>query len=781
MGQAPSSPGRSLPGEYRDDEYETPGWKQALQKLIPPVPNLGKLFRLGRKDNYLYASLDAWETDEEEEQGRGGIGLFGLFRKRPNPSPLSQGIYSSRRDKAPEELMPPLVSSMLSRCNDGKTTSLLQEADKRKIRFIGRYQAVLDVAFLLLIMLGLQQTAGLDQLMLPLPKTFDDVVSIMLPKLGSILNDALGTWAIFAFLYAYLSSYARKNVLNQRVARVSSQVSASVQEEVEYAQLYLQLVAAVPMDPNLPGRLAATAERQVATLASKARLNSYVLLVLGAMTIMTVSVLGPILVALSSTFSQIGLLQEWRTWPIHWDALFEKVGSLLQTLFLTLEGYTAQTMTHFMDRPLQFAFHLSMFGSLVVCALLPRFEERRAIAAAIVREDDENEDLLASNMETVEEWSRLGTSSASRLSMLSENGSVENALERWRASHLTLLEDPFFGSPALSSLLRLGAYTVIAALLAIAPVAVSYMVGKTTSLSSPLFRVPRWDSFVDLSLLQITLFALVYQALYNVMQSIKYTGQIKNFSSELGKTKNDLQESSKSNIDLQVMASVSSSAGLTIRDLWAAHTSKRAWAVRGATLQCKNGEILAIIGDDGEGKTRLLTTLAESLVFPPKRSLTTNKVRGYIGIGGLEASKWDRKMLKRRIGILLSDIRMTADSASLFSGWNLEEILEPVDGHRNSQNDRLQRKLTSNEKSSILLALKVCSVWCISQQCPIVAAKVAAILIDRATATLNSDVFYPATFLPRRSLDWMLLYFPSSHPNSQQLSLPTRKICAHRP
>ena len=104
-----------------------------------------------------------------------------------------------------------------------------------------------------------------------------------------------------------------------------------------------------------------------------------------------------------------------------------------------------------------------------------------------------------------------------------------------------------------------------------------------------------------------------------------------------------------------------------------------------------------------------MTSLAEALTFTPKRTTTTNKVRGYIAIGGLEVSKWNRKMLKRRLGILLSDVRMVADSASLFSGWTMEEILEPVDGLR-CNDDSLQRTFSSAEKSAMLLSLKVCHV-----------------------------------------------------------------------
>ncbi|KAL3928600.1 MAG: hypothetical protein SGARI_004988, partial [Bacillariaceae sp.] len=291
--------------------------------------------------------------------------------------------------------------------------------------------------------------------------------------------------------------------------------------------------------------------------------------------------------------------------------------------------------------------------------------------------------------------------------MLSEHGSVETALERWRASRVMAIDAANANkAPPLGLILRLVGYTILAAIFAAVPLVVShFLVGKIPSLSS--LPVPRWDSLVDLSFLQVFLFVLAYRSLWKVLESTDHVSFVKRFVADLAQTKEEMQESNKRQTDVQVMASISASAGLIVRDLWAAHTTKRAWAVRGASMQCKNGEVLAILGEDGEGKTRLLTTLAESLMFPPKRSLTTNKVRGYVALGGLEVSKWDRKMLKRRMGVLLSDVRMTADSASLFSGWTMEEILEPVDGLRaNSSTDPLQRKLSPGEKSSMLLALK---------------------------------------------------------------------------
>jgi len=353
-----------------------------------------------------------------------------------------------------------------------------------------------------------------------------------------------------------------------------------------------------------------------------------------------------------------------------------------------------------------------MFASLLICTLLPGLEERRAVAAKTSDLGNPDEDdAAASTFDSAEEWSRLGTSSASRLSMLSENGSVENALARWRASHITRPDESMSHGPGLSSVLRLMGYALVAALVAGAPLVVSHFLsGETPSLSNAL-SVFRWNSLFDLSFLQFFLFGLVYQTFQKVIESGNDVSVVKNFQADLVSTKHELESSNKRNSDFQVMGSVSSSAGMAVRELWAAHATKRAWAVRGANLQCKNGEILAVVGEDGSGKTRLLTTLAEALTFPPKRIITTNKVRGLISIGGLDVSKWNRKKLKQRLGILLSDVRMVADSASLFSGWTMEEILEPVDGLRSSNNDPLQRTYTKAEKSAMLLALKITGLY----------------------------------------------------------------------
>ena len=53
----------------------------------------------------------------------------------------------------------------------------------------------------------------------------------------------------------------------------------------------------------------------------------------------------------------------------------------MQNLFHALGSQGASAFRSFLDNPIQFSFHLSMFGSLLLCTLLPGLEERRTVAA----------------------------------------------------------------------------------------------------------------------------------------------------------------------------------------------------------------------------------------------------------------------------------------------------------------------------------------------------------------------------------------------------------------
>jgi hypothetical protein len=60
--------------------------------------------------------------------------------------------------------------------------------------------------------------------------------------------------------------------------------------------------------------------------------------------------------------------------------------------------------------------------------------------------------------------------------------------------------------------------------------------------------------------------------------------------------------------------------------------------------------------------------------------------------------------MKKRLGLVLNDVRSVSDTAVLFSGLTLEEILEPLDGVHHPGESHM---LSTQEKSAMNTALQV--------------------------------------------------------------------------
>jgi len=70
-----------------------------------------------------------------------------------------------------------------------------------------------------------------------------------------------------------------------------------------------------------------------------------------------------------------------------------------------------------------------------------------------------------------------------------------------------------------------------------------------------------------------------------------------------------------------------------------------------------------------------------------------------MNIAGVDISKWDRKVLQKRVGVFLNDIRTVPDYASLMSGCTLEEIIEPV--------SVIGGGIGPKERNSMAIAMKI--------------------------------------------------------------------------
>jgi ABC-type multidrug transport system fused ATPase/permease subunit len=687
--QARPPPTRS---SERDDD-DARSWKSLLVRFLPPLPRPSSLARIFRKkDSYsAYANLDAWNVDDEDERANG---RFGFFRwRKAQPSRNTPSTSKNNQGQAKDALPPP-VADLLRRYNRVKGAAVLLDSDNRQCRSIARNRGTLDAVFVLFMLLGLQQLSDLN--IASIDWSSGGFSSIDWSALGPWMTESMSTWAPFAFAAAYLTTRSNQLLFENKIHFLASSAALTVQEESQYGQLFLRLYGAVQLDTKLPHRIRDATYTQITSLVSSCRLRWFVTLILSSLVIMTISVVRPILMAVCGALSQIVLHDSLRSWPVPWGEIASASKTVLRDLFTVLEGLIAGALNEFLDSPGKFAFHLSIFVSLLTVSFLPTLELRRKLKSTAMEEEESS-----SAMGRAGQVAKLGTSSASRLGLLSVNGSIETVLERWQ----TVLSSSSSESVQrrISSTIRLLGYMLLAALATLLPVVVSTLFSSSLVNVAAKTRI-KWDSLMDVSVVLVSVIVSVYHALRDAISSMDARPYMLGFLETLSQMTKEISNLQKSQSDMQLPASVSPTAGLAVNDLWAAHTSKRAWAVRGASLFCKNGEILVLLGDDGHGKTRLLTALVECMLTPPRSALSSNKVRGSISLGGIDIAKWDRNLVRRRLGVLLSDVRTVADMANLFSGLTLEEILEPVDF---SKGINPSHKLNAGEKSAMVLALKV--------------------------------------------------------------------------
>lgn len=683
------------------DDDERASIFSKFAKFVPPLPRLpfSKLIGRGSSSYQMYAdaSMDVWRQDDEDERKKGG--LFGLFRRK-DPVPkviVTTSKVSSSRDSL-SNTMPP-VANLLSRFKHGNSTCLLSEQDIRTGRSIGKSRAALDVACLAFILFGVREILPYVS-NVPVPRSFADLENLVLPELRFALSQSFDSWAWFGFVAAFLASETNSLLYDQTIRSISSSVGTVVQRATEYGQLFLRLVAAVPVEKHVSDYLNVAAGSQFVGVVSAARLRYFVSIVLSVVVLMTVSIVRPIAVGILMAALDLVTLPQLRHWPLQWGELATNVNNVILPLGDTVKNLIRDEIVSTLEHPLKLAFVCSVLLAMLTMSVLPRIEQRRPIGPPVDLDDEEDEASYSAfgNFDTV---ANLGTSSASRIDLYAKSGTIEGMLERWQA----MRPEPFQmqNRRSMHSMFRLLAYGTVSLILAAFPLFLHNVLGMASTLVPP--RLVQVDSLLDSSILLLFVLSLTWKTMGQLIGVSDTNPAAVSFLSSLDGIVDEVSRSQEpAHINLQQTASISPTKGLVITDLWAAHTAKRAWAVRGAHLQCRNGEVVVILGDDSAGKSRLLTTISEAIVAPPRRSLSTTKVRGSISFGGLDVTKWDRRQLKKRVGLVLNDVRTVSDTAELVSGLTLEEILEPLDG---TQNPGEARMLNSDEKSAISLALQV--------------------------------------------------------------------------
>ena len=692
---------------FVDDEPSSP-WSKFVS-ILPPLPHLPSFSKLmGRGSNsfrvYADSTLDAWKKNDDEASGTKQPGWRIFRRERSDAKPLVITTFSKDRTAKSSLSMTPPIAELLARSKHGNSTCLLSDQDVRKSRSIGKSRAAMDVACLGFILFSVREL--LPYLVkVPVPHSVSDLLQITLVELRQALallsSTDKTTWAPFGFAAAFLTWQTNSLLYDSSIRSVASSVGSMVQSATQYGQLYLRLIASLPVDKHVPDRIYRAASSQFVGVAAAARLRFFVLMVLSVVVVMTVSSVRPVVVGILVALTEMVTLEQWRQWPLPWS----EIGSSMKDIILPLGGkvrdLVAGEMGKVMDEPLKLAFTCSVFLALLAMTTLPMVEQRRAVPLVVENDEEDEDEAAPFAFGSAESISKLGLSSASRLGLLAESGAPEAIMERWRA----MLSDSNHEHrhPPLQSMVRLVGYGALTTLFALFPLLLHLILGISTDLTTqgPIHV----HSVVDSSILLMFAVLLTWNTMGHLIVASDARPSAVSFLKSLDSTVAEFARSQQpSQMNLQLTASISPSKGLNVIDLWSAHKAKRAWAVRGAHLSCRNGEVVVILGDDGAGKSRLLTAISEAIVAPPRRSLTTTRVRGSVTFGGVDVSKWDRCQIKKRLGLVLNDVRSVSDTAVLFSGLTLEEILEPLDGVHHPGESHM---LSTQEKSAMNTALQV--------------------------------------------------------------------------
>ena len=738
-GSAAAAQRRSYSDDYDDDD----GFMAKIGRLLPPIPRLRSLslnpfWNRGMYNDYSAATLDAWNADDDQQSTK-LTGILGLFRSKPKASEQLPSTQAAIRKD--DQYLTPALADLMDRCESGKSLSLLTRQDIGTCRSIGRTLAVFDVVNLLSVLVIARQVSvqGLD-----FPQRLDELVTYTLPTL---LRGSLQSWAPFAVAAAVLATKSSDLVRSLRLEPQLRNLERSIRDEAQYASLFLRVVSSSPLPKETPTLVASVARKQVMNKVESSRLRLLIGSLVSSLVLMTVSVVEPIFVAVMQFIAQLVNMQQWYHLPMSWSSILVDANRAVSTLSGTVNEVIRNELRDVLDHPVKVFYQATVFFALIAASWFPRIEALRTVEQT--RNTDDDDEAAEVHARYTEHVSDLGSSSASRLDLLANGRAVESVLERWKAM-LPARQERKTGLSS-TALLRVLFYNIVSGAILALPLTAFRYTGSATFASSSMPQL-RWDSFLDVSVVLLFSHFVLGRALTACVLSKEAECAISGFVSSLaGVAEGRRKLMQEQPLNLQLQASISPMSGVLVKDLWAAHTTRRAWAVRGANLSCRNGEILLLLGDAGSGKSRLLTTLAESVTAPPPRAQTVSKVRGSITFGSLEVNKWDKNQLSRRLGLFLSDVRTVADVSKVLSGLTIEEILEPSSGTRSFVDPA--HHPGSHERMAMMIALKLTGLH--SSLLPRLPSKLSTVV------TGSEEDLRPSSLRPRHnilsSVEWSKL------------------------
>lgn len=560
------------------------------------------------------------------------------------------------------------------------TANILSSHDIHQLVHLGRSKAFTDfmaLSFMYAFLLECLEAVGgaFSAQRWLVPKNLDDMAMFLRQIYSTVaITDVniLDTWAPYA-LIAYALSICTRNVLIEpRSQKLTRSLSESMESTVEKAQLYLRLVSGVPIKYDLMKTFSTAVKSQSLAVVEIARLRTFVSFTFIAWLATTVAVFKPVCTNLLMAAVDILSVNELHTWPIEWSSLAVNLKLIATSLAHNMLELLEKELQKLSSNPFGIISSASFVITLLLLSQVSVLERRRSVHAATGLPPAP--DMMATHdrhVRSLEKISNVGASSASRLRIHMEDGALERIMLNIlpdRSSRSKLPEDIVLGKNSM--LLRKVLFSVLCGALTMLPLCVHLMVCNLNGL--PLES----SHFVGLLLMLYFANNLTRRAIFSTIDASRQMLQMSPFLKVLSDTAKEVE--SIKNQASHFPTTSFSSKGLDVKDLWVAHARKRAWACRGINLTCKAGEVVAILGDESSGKTRLLASIGELVARPPKRSRTTTLARGNILIGGTHIHKWNINELKRKVGIMLNDAKTLSDMSQIFSGMKLGDILKPT-------------------------------------------------------------------------------------------------------
>jgi len=698
-------------------------------RFIPKVPSFNLLrFRQGSYGDYS-ATMDAWSAEDSERKSSGG-GLFGLWKKKKPSEPTL--MRSGTRIVEESPALTGTVRSLMGRCSKENGNTLLKGFERQRCISLGRQKAFFDLAGLFFVLYAAREFIQVD------PIALGRSTGQLADAAISIISELKDGWFMYAAVAAFLSWSTNAHLYEKAASGLASSIGNKALQEAQYGALFLRLVSSESTKKSAVEDVRTTSKAQALGTVESARLRTFTTVLLLSLLVMTLSFIQPLLLAAGSSLVEMVSIAEWRNWPPEWHVLWSSIQHILVQFFHFVKSAVSLEIKSLSQQPLRFAYDASLFLALLTVTQLPKMEIDRKVKAP--SEDDENEDVnnsMDASLKIADTISNLGRSSATRLQLISKKSALDEFLEMWRTSIPSSLVGQGMTS-SIGDLLYFVSYGIISGVLLMIPLVVYGRAGVIGDLSPNGFHLLRWDCLWEVAIVLIYTQMIFITAISRAIDASSAKRKIVRFLSDFVGSVNERTKLLKSPpANLQVLASISSTAGIGVHDLWAAHSVRRAWGVRGANFLCRNGEVLVVLGEDGAGRSRLLTTLAESILVPPKRAQTSTKVRGAVSIGGVDVGKWDPNQLRKRVGIMLHDVRTTSDLAQALSGLTLEEILDPNDGLKNLETSQ---NLASGARASMVVALKITGLY--SSLLPRLSSKLSTVV------TGNEDDLSPSPLRP---------------------------------